>query len=149
MYQASYACLITDTWHNEVESFINSQFLQSLTGRGITIAEIWWSGGKLLSKLDQMEFKQLCFYGSRFRLEVVESSLEILLRSWVQLPPCGPSFPTRELRYCFELILDYCRTNPLGFMDTIRRRQNDKILYSFPPLKIGMPPLGYSFYLTS
>jgi hypothetical protein len=87
MHQASYACLITDTWHNEVESFINSQFLQSLTGRCIMIAEIWWSGGKLLSKLDQMEFKQLCFYGSRFRLEVVESSLEILLRSWVQIPP--------------------------------------------------------------
>jgi hypothetical protein len=79
------------------------------------IAEIWWSGGKLLSKLDQMEFKQLCFYGSRFRLEVVESSLEILLRSWVQIPPCDPSFPTRELRYCFELILDYCRDKPSMF----------------------------------
>jgi hypothetical protein len=111
MYQASYACLITDTWHNEVESFINSQFLQSLTGRGITIAEIWWSVGKLLSKLDQMEFKQLCFYGSRFRLEVVESSLEILLRSWVQIIPPGPFLSAMELRHYLELDSNNCWTN--------------------------------------
>jgi hypothetical protein len=123
MYQASYACLITDTWHNEVESFINSQFLQSLTGRGITIAEIWWSGGKLLSKLDQMEFKQLCFYGSRFRLEVVESSLEILLRSWVQIPP-GPFLPVREVRYYFEFNLDNCPTkSPSNTLDKFDRKK--------------------------
>jgi hypothetical protein len=34
-----------------------------------------------------------------------------LLRSWVQIiPPC-PFLNVRKLRYCFELVLDYWRTN--------------------------------------
>jgi hypothetical protein len=53
-------------------------------------------------------------------IKVVEREIEErkesmwLLRSWVQIIPPGPFLSVRELRYCFELILNKCRTNSAG-----------------------------------
>jgi hypothetical protein len=50
-----------------------------------------------------------------------------VLRSWVQIPP-GPFLSVRELRYCFELILNKCRTNSAGSLHLATKKASYYIL---------------------
>jgi hypothetical protein len=63
--------------------------------------------------MERVGFEHLSVYSSAAHLEVNNLS-NSLLRSWVQIIPPGPLFTVVQVRYCFELVFDSCRTKSLA-----------------------------------
>ena len=55
-----------------------------------------------IQKMERVGFEQ--------KLSIESSYYQHGLRSWVQIPPC-PLLTVLEIRYCFEFIFSYCRTD--------------------------------------